>query len=478
MQAPDKLRCSARIAAALLDALVATGDVARHGSVRRVYSDQSIDPRAEGAWVPTDAIDAAFRSVGCDRNLARRVGYALVSSERIGFMLFSDGVATIEKAYRRVERMFAREDREGRFRTLDVGSGRARIAYHPGSARRDAQPDGETASWNTSFCGVRQGMLEALPLSFGLLPARVNETACVAKGATHCTFEVYFEGRSVKGAVAGLGLGAALAAALCVFLLPSLPLATQLTLGGLIAGLSFVAGYAVDLARQLQAVAGARRGQLALLEQADRALAEKMDELARVGAHVDQSRGENTDRLRRLLEERDDAAASESEEAKYLDEREESSPSRRERESIQLVDLVGRAVERRRVSLLPSQEILFEADDDIPKLRCALQQVEHVAEQLLTNAAEASPDGGVVRVAVRRASTTVELTIADEGAGVPDNVLDHAFDPFGDDNPAGSDGGLGLAICYRILVEHGGELRVASDEESGTCVTVVLPIAE
>ncbi|MCH7599752.1 MAG: hypothetical protein IH973_08350 [Myxococcales bacterium] len=127
MPVSDKLRCASRIAAGLLDALSATGDVAGMGRVRRVYSNDCVNVRAEASWISRRTIDQAFRTLGSDRNFARRVGYALVATERIGFFLFTEGVATIEKAYRRCEPLLAREDREGRFRTLEVGDGRDNV---------------------------------------------------------------------------------------------------------------------------------------------------------------------------------------------------------------------------------------------------------------------------------------------------------------------------------------------------------------
>lgn len=478
MLASEKLRCSSRIAAALLDSLAATGNYAGHGCVRRVYENETVNPRTEGAWIPARIIDAAFRSLNTDRNLARRVGYALVSSERIGFMLYSGGVATIEKAYRRCEPMLPREERDGRFHTLDVSHGRARIAYHPGSSRHSHDTESLQSGWNPSFCGVREGMLEALPLSYGLLPARVRETECVGKGATHCTYEVHFEGRSVRGALIGLGVGTMASLAICGLLIPEVSIGVQGILGVLIAALFCSAGFSVDLARQLQAVAGARRGQLALLEQADRALAEKMDELAKLGARSDASGGESTERLRRLLEERQESLESRPEAArKKLDCDEEDEPAATPAlKWIQLADVVANAADSVRATMLPSQRLLLDIEEGLPRLRCSPFQVEQVTEQLIKNAAQASFDDGDVRVALRLIGEGIELTVEDGGCGIPEEDLDQLFDPFAEEGaPEEAAGGLGLAICYRIVVEHGGEMSVSSDAQQGTRVTVMLP---
>jgi signal transduction histidine kinase len=65
--------------------------------------------------------------------------------------------------------------------------------------------------------------------------------------------------------------------------------------------------------------------------------------------------------------------------------------------------------------------------------------------------------------------------VLDQGCGIPEEFLDQLFDPFAEESAAGTDGGFGLAICHRIVVEHGGQMTVASDSFRGTCVTVVLP---
>lgn len=554
MENSGKLRCSSRIASALLDALAATGDVAGLSRVRRVYAQEWVNARADGSWVSHRILDRAFRSLGSDRDFARRVGYALVASERVGFFLFSNGVATIDKAYRRCEPLLAREDRDGRFHTLEVGGGRARVAYHPGQGADPREGETDQRDWNPSFCGVRQGMLEALPLSFGLLPAKVEESQCVGKGASHCCFEVRFDGRSNSGVLTGLVAGAAAAVGLCGLLLADTPLWAQGVVAGVITLLSMAAGHAVDLAKQLQAVAGSRRGHLALLEQADRALAEKMDELAKINCQLEGVGGENTDRLRAILEERSEAGRAASRDGTQRDrdcaplprvgsanhhaqrsahaaeqiyralgplqrglerlhrlvadrEREPAetaaqlldsvrqcvdearcirsvgaalakpaSDSERPQEPVQLAEVVARAADCVRPQLLPSQELCLDFESELPLVRFEPFQMEQLAYQLLKNAADASPPDGTIRAALVSAPGGIELTIEDRGSGIPEEIAERVFDPFSSDREVGREGGLGLAICYRIVVEHGGEMRLSSEPGGGARMTVFLPL--
>jgi signal transduction histidine kinase len=101
--------------------------------------------------------------------------------------------------------------------------------------------------------------------------------------------------------------------------------------------------------------------------------------------------------------------------------------------------------------------------------------MEQVAYQLLKNAADASPPDGTIRAALCSAPGGIELTIEDRGSGIPEEIAERVFDPFSRDGEVGREGGLGLAICYRILVEHGGEMRLSSEPGGGARVTVFLP---
>ncbi|MBP0000428.1 MAG: response regulator [Cyanobacteria bacterium SID2] len=71
----------------------------------------------------------------------------------------------------------------------------------------------------------------------------------------------------------------------------------------------------------------------------------------------------------------------------------------------------------------------------------------------------------------------VEVTISDNGNGIQDAISDKIFDPFFTTKPVGQGKGLGLAICYQIVVrQHGGELNYRSTPDSGTQFVVCLPL--
>jgi signal transduction histidine kinase len=213
-----------------------------------------------------------------------------------------------------------------------------------------------------------------------------------------------------------------------------------------------------------------------LLEQADRALSEKMDQLATLGGRAEASAGESTERLRRLLEERQDAIAGDGARKIDVDDSADADAGyQSSNEWVQLAEVVGAAAEAVRSTMLSSQHLKLEVEDNLPRVRCSKFQFEQVADQLIKNAVSASFDDGTVHVVLRSIASGVELMVLDQGCGVPEELLDQLFDPFAEEPAAGTDGGLGLAICHRTVVEHGGQMTVASDDFRGTCVTVVLP---
>ncbi len=106
-------------------------------------------------------------------------------------------------------------------------------------------------------------------------------------------------------------------------------------------------------------------------------------------------------------------------------------------------------------------------------------QIQQVLLNLVTNAADAMPHGGHLRIDTRASSDQrgVEIRVSDDGCGMEPDVLDRAFDPFFSTKERGKGTGLGLAICQRIVEEHEGEIQIQSRPDQGTTVLVRLPCA-
>jgi len=123
----------------------------------------------------------------------------------------------------------------------------------------------------------------------------------------------------------------------------------------------------------------------------------------------------------------------------------------------------------------------FALDQDEPVLVSAdLRRFERVLDNLLSNAVKFSPSGGDVRITVRRDGPTAQITVADQGLGIPGSELPELFTRFRRaSNAAGLRGtGLGLAGSREIIRQMGGDIVVASREGIGSTFTVTLPRLE
>lgn len=115
---------------------------------------------------------------------------------------------------------------------------------------------------------------------------------------------------------------------------------------------------------------------------------------------------------------------------------------------------------------------------DIPThpilVNCTKHQMKQVVLNITRNAFEASMDGGLVSVTLSEKKYHCELIIADNGTGIPSEMLEKIFTPFFTSKEAGT--GLGLVVCQRILQSFGGKILITSKENKGTTVTIELPL--
>jgi signal transduction histidine kinase len=97
---------------------------------------------------------------------------------------------------------------------------------------------------------------------------------------------------------------------------------------------------------------------------------------------------------------------------------------------------------------------------------------------LLLNAAQAMPQGGLITISAKPLpGEKVEFCVTDNGAGIPPDILPHVFEPFFT-TKRGKGTGLGLSISQAYVRNHGGEIEVESAPQSGTRVRVVLPLVQ
>jgi len=111
---------------------------------------------------------------------------------------------------------------------------------------------------------------------------------------------------------------------------------------------------------------------------------------------------------------------------------------------------------------------------ELPEVEVDANQFRQVLLNLLRNAVEAMPEGGLLEVSAAQTERGLEVSIRDTGPGIPEQSLEHIFDRFFTTKPTGT--GLGLAVARKILDAHHAQIEVESELGAGATFTVILPL--
>ena len=130
-------------------------------------------------------------------------------------------------------------------------------------------------------------------------------------------------------------------------------------------------------------------------------------------------------------------------------------------------------------------EIKTDFDDTIARINIIPQDIGRVILNLLTNAFYAvnekrklNIEGYEATVAIhtKKLNDKIEIKVSDNGKGIPQSITDKIFQPFFTTKPTGEGTGLGLSLSYDIITkEHGGTIKVESEEGKGTTFIIILP---
>jgi signal transduction histidine kinase len=150
-------------------------------------------------------------------------------------------------------------------------------------------------------------------------------------------------------------------------------------------------------------------------------------------------------------------------------------PERLERLVNNMLPAVAQPMRERRV------ELQLDLPPDLPDLRVDPMQLEQALLELVTNALDAMPEGGRLRLGAHAMNggpegNEVVMEISDTGPGIPAQLLPSVCEPFFTTRQEGT--GLGLAIAKRYVEQNGGRLEIDSTPGSGTTVRVRLPAGE
>jgi nitrogen-specific signal transduction histidine kinase len=143
--------------------------------------------------------------------------------------------------------------------------------------------------------------------------------------------------------------------------------------------------------------------------------------------------------------------------------------------------------------LIPAEiEIRFDSEDALPAIQADHGAVEQMLINLVTNARDAMPDGGVLNIMASRTSLDerhrsargwgdpghyVCLRVTDTGTGMDPRTREKIFEPFFTTKPQGQGTGLGMAMLYGLVKQHRGYVDVSSAPGEGTTIAVYFPLA-
>ncbi|MFL6467531.1 MAG: two-component system sensor histidine kinase NtrB [Pyrinomonadaceae bacterium] len=121
-------------------------------------------------------------------------------------------------------------------------------------------------------------------------------------------------------------------------------------------------------------------------------------------------------------------------------------------------------------------KFIVEATDGLPRVNADSGQLQQAVIALATNAVDAMPNGGRLTLRASVSSKALAIEIEDTGLGIPVEHMPKIFEPFFTTKEVGKGTGLGLAVCYGIITDHGGRLSVRSNVGKGTTFTILLPV--
>lgn len=121
-------------------------------------------------------------------------------------------------------------------------------------------------------------------------------------------------------------------------------------------------------------------------------------------------------------------------------------------------------------------KIVRDFEPHLPKTMVDPTQLQQVFMNILLNAADAMPEGGMITAETshKEASSRLMIKISDTGSGIDKSMVDKIFQPFFTTKPKGT--GLGLAITKRLVEQHGGSIHVTNNNDGGVSFTIHLPI--
>lgn len=112
----------------------------------------------------------------------------------------------------------------------------------------------------------------------------------------------------------------------------------------------------------------------------------------------------------------------------------------------------------------------------LPFILCQPVQINQVLLNILNNAAQAMGDKGDIWIELTEQTNLIQLSIRDNGCGIPPDVLPRVFEPFFTTKDVGQGSGLGLSMAYNVVKQHQGNIAIKSQQGEGTTILIDFPI--
>ena len=163
-----------------------------------------------------------------------------------------------------------------------------------------------------------------------------------------------------------------------------------------------------------------------------------------------------------------------------------SHPGSQERRAIDLNRAIETTVTISRNEWKYVAEVHTQLDPNLPLVPCLAGEINQVLLNLVVNAAHAiadiaaqgRPGMGTITLSSRRDGDWVEISVADTGTGIPENIREKVFDPFFTTKELGKGTGQGLMLAHSVVVKkHGGSIWLDSEVGKGTTFFVRLPLS-
>jgi PAS domain S-box-containing protein len=154
-------------------------------------------------------------------------------------------------------------------------------------------------------------------------------------------------------------------------------------------------------------------------------------------------------------------------------------PSGQKRGKVKVDEIVRRAVESQQQALEQKNiKVEIAVAGVLPNVEGDSKLLTQVFTNILLNAEQAisgARDHGIVRISLSHADNLVVIAFADDGPGIPQELVDKIYDPFFTTKRPGGGSGLGLTICLSVIKDHGGRIEVQSAPGGGALIRVLLP---